>query len=248
VRLGCGVVAAPGAADPCAAAPETARNYEIGGKLDLRRLQLTAALFRNERSNFRVPSNDPAQPAALQVVDGRSRVDGLALGISGNITRAWSVFANYTWLHGVVLQSVSNFCLAHPGAACLNSAAIPDPQAGDRLIQTPTHSGSLFTTYRLPFGLQLGYGLTYQGGFATNQRTLLQRTQYEAADWLTHRLFLAWELGQGLTAQLNVTNVTNARYFTAIRNNVSATTGAIAGGWATPGEGRSAVLSLFYSF
>jgi catecholate siderophore receptor len=250
VRLGCGAVAAPGAADPCAAAPEIARNYEIGGKLDLfgRRLQLTAALFRNERSNFRVPSNDPSLPASTQVIDGRSRVDGVALGISGNITRAWSVFANYTWLEGTVRQSVSDFCLANPGAACLNNAAIPDPQAGDRLIQTPRHSASLFTTWRLPFGLQLGYGFTYQGSFATNQRTLLQRTQYFAPDWLTHRLFLAWEIGAGLTAQLNVTNLTDAHYVTAIRNNVNATSGAISGGWATPGEGRSAVLSLFYSF
>jgi len=250
VRLGCGVVAAPGAADPCAAAPETARNYEIGGKLDLfgRRLQLTAALFRNERSNFRVPSNDPTQPAALQVVDGRSRVDGIALGATGNLTRRWSIFANYTWLDGEVLQSVSDFCLANPRAACLNSAAIPDPQRGDVLIQTPRHSASLFTTYRLPFGLQVGYGFTYQGRFATNQRTLLQRSQYFAPDWLIHRLFLSYEIGEGLTAQLNVTNVSDARYFTGIRNNVNATTGAISGGWATPGEGRSAVLSLFYSF
>ena len=89
-----------------------------------------------------------------------------------------------------MLQSVSDFCLANPGAAgCGNSAAIPDPQAGDRLIQTPRHSGSLFTTYRLPFGLELGYGLTYQGGFATHQRNLLQRTQYFADDYLIHRLF-----------------------------------------------------------
>jgi len=250
VRLGCGVVAAPGGADPCAAAPETARNYEIGGKFDLfgRRLQVTAALFRNERSNFRVPSNDPTQPAALQVVDGRSRVDGIALGASGNINRAWSLFANYTWLRSRVLQSVSDFCLGHPGAACGNSAAIPDPQRGDALIQTPDHSASLFTTYRLPFGLQIGYGFTYQGRFATNQRTLLQRTQYRADDWLIHRFFMSYEIRQGLTAQLNVTNVTDAHYFTGIRNNVNATTGAISGGWATPGDGRSAVLSLFYSF
>ena len=52
--------------------------------------------------------------------------------------------------------------------------------AATALIQTPRHSGSLFTTYRLPFGLQIGYGLTYQGSFATHQRTLLQRTQYFA--------------------------------------------------------------------
>jgi len=261
VRLGCGVVAAPGAPDPCAAAPETARNYEIGAKADLfgRRLQLTAALFRNERSNFRVASNDPVNPT-LQVVDGRSRVDGLALGVSGNITPAWTIFANYTYLDSEVLQSVSDFCLANPSVACLNrdqanSVTIADPQAGDRLIQTPRHSGSLFTSYRLPFGLELGYGLTYQGGFATHQRTLLQRTQFLTDDYLIHRLFVSYTIREGLTAQLNIQNLTDERYFTNVRNNVSTTltgatpnNGAVTGGWAMPGEGRSAVLSLFYAF
>ncbi|MEA3012125.1 MAG: catecholate siderophore receptor [Sphingomonadales bacterium] len=249
VRLGCGTPASAAAPDPCAAPPETARNYEIGVKADLfgRRLQLTAALFRNERSNFRVPSNDPINPT-LQVVDGRSRVDGLALGVSGNITPEWQIFANYTYLDGKVLQSVSDFCLANPSVACLNGAAIPDPQAGDRLIQTPRHSGSLFTTYRLPFGLQIGYGLTYQGSFATFQRNLLQRTQYFTSDFLIHRAFLSYAFNNGMTVQLNVQNFTNERYFSNVRNNVNATSGAVTGGWAAPGEARSAVLSLFYSF
>jgi catecholate siderophore receptor len=250
VRLGCGTIGGPGAANPCAAAPETAVSYEIGAKADLfnRRLQLTAALFRNERGNFRVPSNDPGQPAGTQVIDGRSRVDGIALGASGNVTPDLSIFANYTWLRGRVLQSVSDFCLANPGPACLNSAALPDPQAGDVLMQTPEHSASLFTTYRLPFGLQVGYGFTYQSGFATHQRNAVSRTQYFTDDWLTHRLFFAYEITPGVTAQLNVANVTGERYFTGVRNNVNATSGAVTGGWAVPGEDRSAVLSLFYSF
>jgi catecholate siderophore receptor len=250
VRLGCGVLASATAANPCDAPPETAVNYEIGAKADLfgRRLQLTAALFRNERSNFRVPSNDPAQPVGTQVVDGRSRVDGLALGASGNITPEFAIFANYTWLNGKVLQSVSDRCLAVPSAACANSAAIPDPQAGDRLIQTPRHSGSLFATYRLPFGLQVGYGLTYQGSFATHQRNLLQRTQYFSEDFLIQRLFASYAFSNGMTVQLNVQNLFDEHYYTNIRNNVNATSGAVTGGWAAPGEGRSAVLSLFYSF
>lgn len=249
VRLGCTSGSGATFVNFCSVAPETARSYEIGAKADLLgRLQLTAALFRNERSNFRVPSNEPGVPDP-QVLDGRSRVDGLALGASGNISRNWTIFANYTWLDGSVRQSVSDFCLGAPGAAgCGNSAAIPDPQAGDRLIQTPRHSGSLFTTYRLPFGLEVGYGLTYQGRFALNQRSLLQRIQYSSDDWLTHRLFLSYPFANGLTAQLNVQNVTNERYFTSIRTVVNATTGAMGNGWAMPGEGRSAVLSLFYSF
>jgi catecholate siderophore receptor len=270
VRLGCGVPTAANAPDPCAAAPETARNYEIGAKADLfgRRLQVTAALFRNERSNFRVASNDPVNPT-LQVVDGRSRVDGLALGVSGNVTPAFSIFANYTYLDSEVLQSVSDFCLANPSPLCLNSnpvnvptagtaagsTVIADPQAGDQLIQTPRHSGSLFATYRLPFGLQLGYGLTYQGSFATHQRTLYQRTQYKSDDFVIQRLFASYAFNNGLTVQLNIQNLFDERYYTNIRNNVSTAlttttpnNGAITGGWATPGEGRSAVLSVFYSF
>ena len=246
VRAGCGA--------NCDVAPETARSYEIGGKIDLvhRRLQLTAALFRNERTNFRIAANDPVLPT-LQVLDGRARVDGIALGITGNITRNWSIFANYTYLDSVVLQSVSDLCLSQPGVsnaagACagVNSPALPDPARGDDLIQTPRHSGSLFTTYRLPFGLQAGYGFTYQGSFALNQSLLSTPIQFRSHDYWVHRLFFAYDIRHGLTAQVNIQNLFNARYFTAIRSNVSAT--GISGGWAAPGESRSAVLSLNYSF
>jgi catecholate siderophore receptor len=254
VRLGCGTLSAPGAADPCATAPETAENYEIGAKANVLgdRLQLTAALFRNERGNFRVPSNDPSQPAALQVLDGRARVNGLALGVTGNVTEHWTLFANYTWLDSKVLQSVSDFCLATPGGAgCSNSAAVRDPQAGQELLQTPQHSGSLFTTYRFASGLELGYGMTYQGSFALNNHVLaggVLTPQFRADDYLVHRLFVSYPVTEHLTAQLNVQNLTNETYYTSIRNNVNATSGAITGGWAAPGEARSAVLSLFYSF
>ncbi|RHW18867.1 TonB-dependent receptor [Sphingomonas gilva] len=232
VRQGCGT--------NCDVAPETGKSYEIGAKADLfdRRLQLTAALFRNERTNYRVATGDPVAPTA-QVLDGRARVDGIALGASGNITPAWSIFANYTYLDGTVLQSVSDYCLANPGEDdCTNDADLIDPQAGTDLIQTPAHSGSLFTTYTLPFGLQLGYGFTYQGGFALNAPTVAAPEQLYADDYMTHRAFLSYAFEGGLTAQVNVQNIFDERYFTGIRNN----------GWATPGEGRSAVLSLFYSF
>ncbi|MEG3089677.1 TonB-dependent receptor [Sphingomonas sp. PB4P5] len=257
VRLGCGtlVTAPSGSLDPCDVQPEKAVNYEIGAKADLfgRKLQLTAAVFRNDRTNYRVATNDPIV-ATLPVTDGRSRVDGVALGASGNITKAWSIFANYTYLDGEILQSVSNYCLANPGPRatspvtnpCGNSAAIPDPQAGQRLNNTPRHSGSLFTTYTLPFGLQIGYGLTYQGSFTLNNSALatpLAPTTaltpiFRTDDYLTHRAFLSYPVTPGLTAQVNVQNLTNTRYFTGIRNN----------GWAVPGEDRSAVFSLYYSF
>ena len=232
VRAGCGT--------NCEVAPEKGRSYEVGGKLDLfgRKLQLTAALFRNERSNFRIASNDPIAPT-IQVLDGQSRVDGIALGASGNITPNWTVFANYTYLDSSIRQSVSDFCLTNPGTTgCGNSTANPDPQRGNDLIQTPKHAGSLFTTYSFPFGLQVGYGFTYQGSFALNQSTLADSTQFRSKDWMTHRAFASYAIAKGITAQVNVQNFTNERYFTSIRNN----------GWAAPAEDRSAVASVYYSF
>ncbi len=108
VRLGCTTGAGATFVNFCNVAPETARSYEIGGRAEIAAgLLATVALFRNERSNFRVPSNDPAFPNT-QVVDGRSRVDGLALGLTGAITPNWTIFANYTYLDGEVLQSVSD--------------------------------------------------------------------------------------------------------------------------------------------
>jgi catecholate siderophore receptor len=72
--------------------------------------------------------------------------------------------------------------------------------------------------------------------------------QFRSDDYLIHRVFVSYPLTGRLTAQLNVQNLTDELYYTSIRNNVNATSGAITGGWATPGEGRSAVLSVFYSF
>ncbi|MBI0476144.1 TonB-dependent siderophore receptor [Sphingomonas sp. MA1305] len=249
VRAGCVSVSGTVVTNTCNVAPENARNYEAGVKAGLfhRKLELTAAVFRNERTNYRIPSNDPALPT-VQVLDGRSRVDGIALGASGNITRDWTIFANYTYLDGKVLQSVSNFCLARPGAAgCGNSVAVPDPQAGAPLVQTPEHSGSLFTTYKLPFGLEVGYGLTYQGSFTTYVPNLVSGTPLRAPDYLIHRAYLAYTVGGGLTAQLNVQNLTDEKYLTNVRNNLNAN-GVVTGGWAMPGDRRQAVLSLFYSF
>lgn len=262
VRGGCISVSGATLSDFCDVKPESARSYEIGGKAKLMggRLLATAALFRNERTNYRVQSNDPVNPT-LQMLDGHSRVDGLALGLTGNITPEWLVFANYTYLKSKIIQSVSDFCLANPSAACgnqdpLNAAVvIADPAAGDRLIQTPKHSGSLYTSYKLPFGLEVGYGVTYQGSFALNQTVLRNQRQFYSDDYWVHRAFLAWNFNNGLTAQLNVQNLFDKTYYTGIRNNIgSALTGAtinngiVSGGWATPGEGRAARLSLFYSF
>lgn len=217
----------------CNIEPETARSYEAGVKWNLfeDRLQLNAALFRNERSNYRVASNDPTLPDP--VLDGKSRVDGLALGASGEVSDRWTIFANYTYLDSEVLQNISDRCAANPAAA--GCGGLLDVTAGNPLINTPKHSGSLWTTYELFDGFSLGYGFTYQGAFLLNNGAA---PLYKSDDYWVHRAYASYEVTDDMSLQLNVTNLTDATYYTRIRNN----------GWATPGDGRAAVLTLNYSF
>ena len=199
------------------------------------------------------------------MLDGKSRVTGIALGASGNITRDWTIFANYTYLDSKLVRGQSQFCLANPGvnrpgvATCTaNSPANPDPAAGSWLQQTPRHSGSLFTTYALPIGLQarlrpdlsgqvraqrpIGHQYLYRHGAATTLATsVLNNVIYYNKDYLTHRLFASYVITGGLTFQVNVQNLTNKKYYTTVRNSLS-------NSWAQPGAGRQVIGSLFYSF
>ena len=223
----------------CNVDPESARNIEIGAKAEVAggKLLISASAFRNERNQYKVASNDPTIPD--QVLDGKSRVDGIALSVIGKITPEWSITANYTYLDSSLRQSVSDFCLANPGTTgCANSVAVPDPARGAQFQQTPKHSGSLFTTYEFPFGLSIGYSLTYQGTYALNLPTLAAPTIFKSKDYLVHSAYLAYSFNDKLKAQLNVKNFTDELYFTRIRNN----------GWSTPGDARAAVFSLSYQY
>jgi len=234
----------PGTAN-CTVDPETAVNIELGTKWDLLdgRLALTAAAFRNERRNYRVNDPDPLNPSGEQALEGRARVQGVALGVAGNITREWSLFANYTYIDSEVLQGVSDYCLANPGTACGNSAAFPDPLRGNPLVATPEHSASLWTTYRLG-DWTLGYGVTYQGEFYLNNNSLpaagstAPATLFTSDAYWVHRAMVGYQVNERIGLQLNVSNLFDEEYFQRIRNN----------GWATPGDARSAVLSATFRF
>lgn len=222
-------------ANTCNVDPETAVNIELGTKWDVleNRLALTAALFRNERQNYKVASADPLEPE--QVLDGKARVDGVALGVAGNITREWAVFANYTFLDSEVLQNAAD-------------EAASDPVKGRELTQTPRHAASLWTTYALG-DWTFGYGATYQGSFYPNNAN---EAVYRKTDaYWVHRAMVGYQINPRIGLQLNVSNLFDEEYYTGIRNNLTvdaAGTVTAGNGWANPGEGRSAVLTATFRF
>lgn len=227
VNSGC--TAAPGStgAATCNTDPEKARNIEVGGKWDFNgMLSLSASLFRNERTNYRVPSNEPGVPDA--VLDGRARVDGFAFSATGRVTDEWEVVFNYTYLDSEVLQSVSDYVKETTGI---------DTLKGNPLTNTPEHAFSLWTTYDVLENLTVGYGATYQGAFYINNGA---PPLYKSDSYLVHRAFMSYRFNDNLELQLNVNNITDELYYQRIRNNAS--------GWATSGDGRSATLSVNYVY
>ena len=108
--------------------PEEFRNYEVGAKWDvLPVLSLTTAIYQLDRGNVAVP--DPADPTRSILVDAQ-RTRGLEVGLSGNVTRQWSLIGGYALQDGEITQSIS--------ATAVEGAV---------LAQLPRHSFSLWNKY-----------------------------------------------------------------------------------------------------
>jgi len=220
----------------CNLAPESDLNYEVGTKWDLlgERLAFTAAVFRTDRRNYLVASGDPNVPQ--QQLDGKARVDGQQVGLTGNITRRWAVFANYAHLHSEVLQSVSDQTLSLTGI---------DAQKGNPLANTPEHSANVWSTYKLPHGLTLGYGINYTSwvwATASNATPTALYNRAKVPGFVLHNLMATYDVSSAFGVHLNVTNLFDKEYFTQLRT-VSTTSG-----WVYPGTGRTAMLTALVYF
>lgn len=188
-------------------------------------LSVTGSIFRNDRTNFKVATNDPSDLSGSQSLNGKARVDGIALGLTGAITDHWKIYANYTYLDSKVLQSISDHTKDTYGL---------DLQKGDTLTFTPKNAASVWTVYDLPHDFQIGYGITAQSG----QNLVSADNAPSAPGYAVQRVLLGYKVNKQLNLQLNVNNLFDKEYLTRIRNN----------GWAVPGDGRAAVVSADYTF
>ena len=210
----------------CAVKPETAVSYEVGTKWDVlkERVSLTAAVFRNDRTNFKVASGDAS--VSLQQLDGESRVDGIELGAAGQVTKEWAIYANYSFMRSEILRSIAK-----------NSpVGTVDPQKGHALANVPGNAASLWTTYEFPIGVQIGYGLNYS---STVYQTAT--TPDKLPGYTVQNALLGYKFNKDLSLAMNVNNLTNRVYYTQLR-------GTVASGWVNPGIGRNAVLTANYNF
>ena len=182
--------------------PEIFTNYEVGAKWDVRRtLELSVATYRLNRGNVVVPS--PNDPAVSILVDGQ-RTAGVELGLSGNITRAWSVLSGYAYQDGTITQTQSATVLA-----------------GATLGQVPRHSYSVWNRYDVTPRMGAGLGVIHRGAVfvATDNTVVLPAfTRADAA------LFVRFS--KSLGGQLNVENLFDTAYYASANNNTNISPGS----------------------
>lgn len=168
-------------------APEKSANLEIGAKWEAAggRAIATAALFRTEKTNARTrgASNEP------YVLDGEQRVDGVELGLTGNITPQWSVLASFAHLDSEFVASANPL------------------EQGAALAFVPKNSFNVWTEGQLPLNFRIGGGVQYMDSVFRNATNTAEVPSY----WLASAM-AAYDASRALTLRLNVNNLTGEEY------------------------------------
>ncbi|MEN3364163.1 MAG: catecholate siderophore receptor [Burkholderiales bacterium] len=204
---------APNTAD---IAPEKAINYELGARWDvLPKLTLSAAVFRLDRDN--VKAADPANPGFF-VRTGQQRTEGAELGLQGDVTRGWQVFAGYAWLDGRTTKPTG-------------SPAVP---AGSKIGLVPENSASIWNKFALGGGWSAGLGVIRQGDSYTSISNTVKLPAFTRTDGA---IYYAFADGKTRLA-LNVENLLDKVYYPTAHSDSN----------ISPGAPRNARLTLTTTF
>jgi len=186
--------------------PQEGSNIEVGTKWDLfdSNLALAAALYRSENKNE--PVQDPLNPGVFTLV-GERRVRGIELSAVGRLSPVWDVNVGF----GTMDTEITN---GFSGAA--------NPTQGGILQWTPEVAFTLWSTYKLPFGVTLGGGARYIDAvarssvtnFTTAQSGITGSESYWAFDAMA-----AYDINKNVSLQLNLYNLFDEKYIAAINNS-----------------------------
>ncbi|MED5596590.1 TonB-dependent receptor [Janthinobacterium sp. P210006] len=207
--------------------PQESKSFELGTKWEVLpggRLSVSGAYFQSDMSNARVTAPD----GSTQNV-GDKQVKGIELGLSGNITKEWSVFGGYTHLNAIVENNgyVTN------GVINGVTQYAPSPYNGNQFPTTPKNSASLWTSYLVTPAITVGGGVNYVDKVYANVANNKYAPAYTRFDAMA-----SYVVNRNVTLQLNIQNLTNKLYFDKVSSPH----------YAGVAPGRSATLTANMKF
>lgn len=226
--------------------PERSKTVELGAKwlfLD-GDFSFRTALYRTTKDWER--NTDLETPPSNAVLTKKRRTDGLEFEVAGHVTDNWEVFGGVAFMDAKILEAAENI-------SSTNTKIFADPRfEGQRARNTPTATLNLWTTYSFLGNWKVGGGVEAKGerfGYVPSQTVAQTSTAtgtFNTGNFNPNRLpgyarvdaMLAYEQKEW-AVRLNVKNLLNKVYYDAIYDN---------GGFTTPGNSRTAILTTEYKF
>jgi catecholate siderophore receptor len=199
--------------------PQETTNYEMGTKWDLlkQKLSLSAAVYRTEVKNE--VEQDPVD--ALYYQTGKKRVQGIELGVTGEIMRNWIISAGYTRM-----------------STSVESGKIVTASGQNQLTYTPKQAFTAWTSYTLPIGLQIGGGARFSDKLLRGTDGAVGTPAYADSYWVFDAM-ASYPITKNIDVRLNVYNLADKEYVAAINKS---------GYRYTPGNPRSGSLTANFKF
>ena len=199
--------------------PQETLTYELGGKLDLfkGKLGLSAALYRTEVKNE--VEQDPVDLTWSQT--GKKQVQGVELGVTGELARNWLVSAGYTYMD-----------------TSIESGRLLTANGDNSLTYTPKQSFNLWTSYQLPMGVKIGGGARFNDGLLRGTDGAVGTPAYTKSYWVFDAM-ASYAITNNIDLRLNVYNLGDEEYVANINKS---------GYRYTPGTPRSASLTANFRF
>jgi len=195
--------------------PEKYTNRELGIKWDLSKaLSFSAAAYKTDRENVRY-----ANPDGTFVQTGTSQVNGAELALTGFVTKDWQVSTGYSRNFGQ-----------------LTSATSPTLPAGTPLSLLPRDTIAVWNRYQLTPEWGAGVGVVYHSDMFAALQPFASRVLLPGYTTVDGAIY--WKVMPNLDAQLNLTNIFNAKYIQTADGNDN----------LSPGTPRSAIVSIRSKF
>jgi iron complex outermembrane receptor protein len=185
--------------------PQQAEQFEVGVKSDLfdERLSATLAFYELRKTNLLTPDLSTPDPDDSTAI-GKQRSKGVEFDVIGKVVDDVSVIGSFTYMDARVVEDDNFDANGRP------------LYLGRRLPNIPRYAGSLWAKWDVKEfealeGLSLGFGVYVVGLRQGDARSSFQLPGYVRLDAMAA---YRWKVdAHEVTAQLNIRNLNNARYF-----------------------------------
>ena len=203
--------------------PEQTLSVEVGTKWNLAdgKLLASAAVFQMTKSDVMEQSSGDSYSVLGTLNTGKHRVQGMELGLSGNITPKLSVQAGLSIMDAEILESIN------------------EESVGGTLANFADISASLQAKYRVTGKFYVGGGLTHEGARYTGQPDSAANEEMEVPAYTIFDAFAGYDINRNLKLRLNIGNLTDKKYYLAAYRS---------GSFTYLGDARNARLTVSYDF